>query len=336
MMRTRRIGIALVAGALLLSTACGGAEGGGLSDAHQQGGSGSGAGTGNLTPVKMVETPGGPISFISYGIQQDCFADEGIDLTVEPNAGGGTSVVPQVLSGEFDVAGLDLVSALTTMSRGLPIKMIAAGSSTSTKPAGDFAGLLVKPNSPIKGPEDLAGTSIAVNALRNINEIAIRDALDEEGIPRSKVKLVEMPFPEILAAVQRGDVDAGLEIEPFVTIGQAQGLKVIHRPWVGVKPDLQIGTMVMTEEKINEDPKLVDSFAAAVKCTADTIRQDPDAFRKALPKLIPEMTPEVANQMNLIQWKGKSDLESIELTGERLLKYGLIDKPVDYNAVTLH
>jgi NitT/TauT family transport system substrate-binding protein len=332
MMRTRRVWSALVAGVLLLSTACGGAEGGGLSDASQQGGGGGG----DLTPVKMVETPGGPLSFISYGIQQDCFADEGIDLTVEPSAGGGTSVVPQVLSGEFDVTGLDLVSALTTMSKGLPLKMVAAGSSTSTRPEGDFSGLLVKPDSPIKGPEDLGGASIAVNALRNINEIAIRDMLEEEGIPRSKVKLVEMPFPEILAAVQRGDVDAGLEIEPFVTIGEAQGLKVIHRPWVGVKPGLQIGTMVMTEEKISEDPKLVDSFAAAVKCTADTIRQDPEAFRTALPKLIPEMTPEVAQQMNLIQWKGKSDLDSIELTGERLLEYGLIEKPVDYDAVTLH
>ncbi|MGH8869714.1 MAG: ABC transporter substrate-binding protein [Actinomycetes bacterium] len=325
----------LTLAALVVTTACGtGSDSGGLSDAAESDTNAQGGK--KLTPLKMVETPGGPISFISYGISKDCFADEGIDLTVEPNAGGGTSVVPQVLSGEFDVAGLDLVSALTTMSRGLPLKMVAAGSSTSSEPAGDFSGLLVKPDSPIKGPEDLEGTTIGVNALRNINEIAIRDALEKEGIPRNKVKLVEMPFPEILAAVQRGDVDAGLEIEPFVTIGEAQGMRVVHRPWVGVKPDLQIGTMVMTEEKIAEDPKLVDSFAAAVECTADAVAEDPDAFRTALPKLVPELKAPIAQQMNLIQWQGESDLGSIELTGERLLKYGLIEKRVDYDAVTLH
>ena len=319
---------------LMLSSACGGSEGGGLSDAPA-GGNDKGGGNGELTKLVMAETPGGPLSFISYGVQQGHFEDEGIDLKVQPNPGGGTSSVPALLQGEYDVMGLDLVSALTSISRGLPIKMVTAGSATSDEPEGDFAGVLVKADSPIQGPEDFKGIKMGVNALGNVNELAIRRTLEDQGMPEDAISPVELPFPEILAAIGRGDVDAGILIEPFVTIGKKQGLRVVHRPWVGIKPGLQIGTMVMTEDKIKENPDVVDAFARAVKATADDIRDNPDAFRKALPDLI-DLDPALAQEINLIQWRGESDPDSIQLTGELMKKYGLIDEEPDYKEATLH
>jgi NitT/TauT family transport system substrate-binding protein len=324
----------VAAAALMVSAACGGSEGGGLSDAPA-GGNDQGGSNGGLTTLNMAETPGGPLSFITYGIKQGHFKDEGIDLKVKPNPGGGTSSVPALLQGQYDVMGLDLVSAITSISRGLPIKMVAAGSATSDDAKGDFAGVLVKKDSPIKGPEDFKSIKMGVNALGNINELAIRNVLEAQGMPKDAIKPVELPFPEILAAIGRGDVDAGILIEPFVTIGEKQGMRVVQRPWVGIKPGLQIGTMIMTEKEINKDPKVVDAFARAVKATADDIKANPDAFRKALPDLI-DLDPTLAQKINLIQWRGESDRESIQLTGELMKKYGLIDKEPDYNAAVIH
>jgi NitT/TauT family transport system substrate-binding protein len=324
----------VAAAALMVSAACGGSEGGGLSDAPA-GGNDQGGSNGGLTTLNMAETPGGPLSFITYGIKQGHFKDEGIDLKVKPNPGGGTSSVPALLQGQYDVMGLDLVSAITSISRGLPIKMVAAGSATSDDAKGDFAGVLVKKDSPIKGPEDFKSIKMGVNALGNINELAIRNVLEAQGMPKDAIKPVELPFPEILAAIGRGDVDAGILIEPFVTIGEKQGMRVVQRPWVGIKPGLQIGTMIMTEKEINKDPKVVDAFARAVKATADDIKANPDAFRKALPDLI-DLDPALAQKINLIQWRGESDRESIQLTGELMKKYGLIDKEPDYNAAVIH
>jgi NitT/TauT family transport system substrate-binding protein len=324
----------VAAAALMVSAACGGSEGGGLSDAPA-GGNDQGGSNGGLTTLNMAETPGGPLSFITYGIKQGHFKDEGIDLKVKPNPGGGTSSVPALLQGQYDVMGLDLVSAITSISRGLPIKMVAAGSATSDDAKGDFAGVLVKKDSPIKGPEDFKSIKMGVNALGNINELAIRNVLEARGMPKDAIKPVELPFPEILAAIGRGDVDAGILIEPFVTIGEKQGMRVVQRPWVGIKRGLQIGTMIMTEKEINKDPKVVDAFARAVKATADDIKANPDAFRKALPDLI-DLDPALAQKINLIQWRGESDRESIQLTGELMKKYGLIDKEPDYNAAVIH
>lgn len=327
---------ALTAAVLMLSTACGGSEGGGLSDAPDAGsGEGGGSENGELTTLVMAETPGGPLSFVSYGVQQGHFEAEGIDLQVQPNPGGGTSSVPALLQGEYDVMGLDLVSAITSIQAGLPLKMVTSGSATSDDAEGDFAAVLVRADSPIQGPEDLEGVRMGVNALGNVNELAINAILEDQGFAQDAISPVELPFPEILAAIGRGDIDAGIEIEPFVTIGVKQGLRIVHRPWVGIKPGLQIGTMIMTEEKINENPDVVEAFARAVKATADDIREDPDAFRKALPELV-DLDPALATEINLIQWRGESDMESIQLTGELMVKYGLIDEEIDYEDAVLN
>ncbi len=320
-------GSALVAGLLVLTAACGGSDGG-----SAEGSGSSGEGASGTTTLTMAETPGAPFGFVSYGVQRGHFEDEGIDLQVTANPGGGTATVPALLQGDFDVMGLDLVSALTTIGAGLPLRMVSAGSATSDEAEGDFSAVLVKADSPIQGPADFDGVRMGVNALLNVNELYIQSTLEEEGKPESAISPVELPFPDILAAISRGDVDAGIVIEPFATIGQSQGLRVVDRPWHAIKPGLQIGTMVMTEQQVAEDPDVAERFARAVQATADDVREDPASFRAALPKLI-ELDAALAEKVNLIQWRGASDRESIELTGELMTKYGLIDADIDYDEI---
>jgi NitT/TauT family transport system substrate-binding protein len=324
----KSVGSVLVAGLLMLTAACGGSD-----DGAAAGAAGSASGSaGGMTTLKMAETPGAPVGFVSYGVQRGHFEDEGIDLQVTPNPGGGTATVPALLQGDFDVMGLDLVSALTTIGAGLPLRMVSAGSATSEDAEGDFSAVLVKADSPIQGPEDLDGVKLGVNALLNVNELYIQSTLEEQGKPASAISPIELPFPDILAAIGRGDVDAGIVIEPFATIGQSQGLRVVDRPWHAVEPGAQIGTMVMTEQKVNEDPDVAERFARAVQATADDVRDDPASFRKALPELI-DLDPALAEKINLIQWRGASDKDSIENTGNLMTKYGLLDKEIDYDEI---
>jgi len=230
--------------------------------------------------------------------------------------------------------GLDLVSALTTIGAGLPLRMVSAGSATSDEAEGDFSAVLVKADSPIQGPADFDGVRMGVNALLNVNELYIQSTLEEQGKPASAISPIELPFPDILAAITRGDVDAGIVIEPFATIGQNQGLRVVERPWHAIEPGLQIGTMVMTDETIAANPEVVEAFARAVQATAEDVQADPAAFRAALPELT-ELDPALAESINLIQWRGRNDRESIELTGELMTRYGLLDAESDYDEVIL-
>ncbi len=300
---------------------------GDLSGGSGSGGSGA-AGKDGLRKVRASDTAGMPSAFLKYGVQRGFFRAQGLDLEVQTSA-GGAAVIPALINGGLDVAGSNVVSAVTAMNRGLPLAMVGSGTSTSTDPGQDFSGILVPADSPIRSARDLAGKRIAVNTLRNINEIVIDASTRKVGGSLSSAKLVEMGFPDMGPAVERGDVDAALMIEPFLSAGKAAGMREIARPYTDTRPGLQIGTYLMAMKKAREDPELVTAFQAGVRRTAEEIERDPAAFRAALPK-IAGFSPKVASGIHLPSWKGTTDRASIQLIAGSMRRLGLTDKPFDY------
>ncbi|GAA3879046.1 ABC transporter substrate-binding protein [Streptomyces sedi] len=311
-----------LAGLMVLTTAACTDYGGDLSGANIAGG-------GDGDTLVVSETAGVPSSFLAYGVRQGYFADEGVDLQVSPSS-GGASVIPALLSGDIDVAGSNVVSALIAMGRRMPIQMVAAGTSTDETEERDFAQLVVPEDSPITSPDDLDGTRIAVNSLQNINDVVVNSVLGEAGLTNDDVRFVEMPLPDMPAAIGRGDVDAGVLIEPFATIGTSQGLRPLAGPYVHTRPGLQIGTYLMTSERVAENPELVAAFRAGVERTAESIAEDPDSFREALPE-ISELAPELAERMNLPVWRGSTNRESVETIHGVMREIGLTEADLDYD-----
>lgn len=330
MMRRAWVSIALAAALTIAAAACSG-SGGDLS-AGGQGSSGGGQQSG-LRKITVQDTAGMPANFVAYGIQRGFFKAEGLDVDFQPSQGGAT-VIPALLNGQVDVGGSNVVSVMIAQSKGLPIQMIAAGTSTSDDPAEDFSRILVPKDSPIKDWAGLAGKRIAVNTLKNINDVVIKGGMEKQGIDDSRVQFVEMGFPDMAPAIARGQVDAGLLIEPFATQGIAKGLREVARPYSTLRPGLQIGTYVMTRDKITKDPELVKSFRAGVQRTADAIAADPAAFRAALPK-IGKFDPNLAGKVHLNQWKVKTDRASIELIAGVMKKIGLLQGDIDYSSAVL-
>jgi NitT/TauT family transport system substrate-binding protein len=314
-----RIGAALTA-TVLLAAGCGGD---GPEEPEEE----------PLTEVSVADTIGAPLYFLSYGEQQGHFEDVGLELDVTSSTGGAT-VIPQVVGGTLDVAGSNVVSVLIGVEEGLPLRMVAGGTSTSEDPEQDFSGLVVPAGSPVSGIADLAGQRIAVNSLRNINDIALGSMLEEAGLSYDGVQFVEVPFPDMAAAVEGGDVAAAALIEPFLTIAEHQGMRIIGRPYTDLKPGLQIGTYVMTEEFAAANPDVVEAFQEGVQATADSIREDPEAFRAALPEL-GDVSPELADQVRINTWRGATDRESLELIQELMVRYRLLRAPVDLDEIVL-
>jgi NitT/TauT family transport system substrate-binding protein len=293
------------------------------------GGSGPEQGADGLTKVRVAETAGAPLNFLTYGDEQGFFTQNGIDLEISSSSGGAT-VIPQLVSGDLDVAGSNIVSGIIAIGQGLPIQMVAAGTSTSEDPAQDFSALMVAQGSPATGIADLAGQRIAVNSLRNINDIVLGNQLQQAGLTYDAVQFVEIPFPEMAASVERGDVAAAMVIEPFITVAEDHGLRIIGRPYTDLRPGLQIGTYLMNRELVASRPELVQGFQRAVKATADSISADPAAFRAALSR-ISETDPALAERVRINLWRGTTDRPSLELVMGLMVDYGLLEAPVDLN-----
>lgn len=306
----RRIGALLAAG-VLAAAGCGDDDGGG-------------ADRGPVT-LKVAETAGVPSAFLQYGVSRGSFRREGLELEIQPGQ-GGAAAIGGLVGGDVQVAGSNVVSVLIAGTKGVPLRMIAPGTFASPQREEDFAAVMVARDSPIRSLRDLEGKTVAINTLDNINELTLRKILGDAGVDASKIKLTEVPFPDMQSALERGRVDVINPIEPFVTRAQAGGERVIGSPYWGTRPGMQIGAYVMTAQYLEEHAETAQRFRRAAGATARAIADDPAAFRRFLArrKAVPApLAPKVA----LPVWQERVDRAAIDLVASLMRRYGLVDKP---------
>jgi NitT/TauT family transport system substrate-binding protein len=288
------------------------------------------AGSGELVTINVGDVEGSPAAFLTFGVQKGFFTAHGLDVKVVPQQ-GGAAIVPGLVSGNLQIGGSNVVSILLARGRNLPVKIIAPGTSVGTDPATDFSAVVVAGNSPIQSGRDLAGKTIGVNTLKNVNDVVIKSYLEAQGADASTVKFSEMPFPAMLAAVRQGRVDAALVIEPFATTAQNQGARVLFRPYVEAKPNLAIGTYSATQQYIQQNPDTVKAFQQGLADTAKYVGEHPDEFRSAL-TTIAKVAPDLAAKVNLPVWRSQMDRESLEFFADRMVRYGLVTTKPDVDA----
>jgi NitT/TauT family transport system substrate-binding protein len=291
--------------------------------------SGGDAGQG-LTAIKVGDVDGSPSAFLTFGVQKGFFTAHGLDVEVVPQQ-GGAAIVPGLVSGDLQIGGSNVVSIFLARGRNLPVKIIAPGTSVGDDPAKDFAAVVVAGDSPIRTGRDLAGKTIGVNTLQNVNDVVIKSYLEAQGADVNSVRLTEMPFPTMLPAINQHRVDAALVIEPFATIAQNQGARVLFRPYVEAKPNLAIGTYSATEQYIRENPQVVKSFREGLAETAAYVAEHPDEFRTAL-TTIAKVAPDLASKVNLPVWRSEMDTASLEFFADRMVRYGLVTAKPDVAA----
>lgn len=283
-----------------------------------------------VATVEVGDIQGTPASFLLFGKRKGIFADHDLKLEVKKQQ-GGAAIIPGLVSGELDIGGSNIVSVLLGRSKGLPIQIISAGTSVGKDAAHDFSGLIVAKDSTIESADDLAGKTIAVNTLKNVNDVVIKSALEKRGVDVSGLHFVEMGFPDMLAAVEKHQVDAAAEIEPFVTVAKSQGARVVLHPYVGAQPGLEIGTYTTSKKFIAEHGEVVKRFQQAATATAKYISAHPDEYRKALPQTA-GLKKNLAGKVTLPVWTGKVDMDSLEFFADNMVKYGLVDKTPDTRA----
>jgi NitT/TauT family transport system substrate-binding protein len=309
--RTRALAPFLVAAMLAILAGCGGDD---------EGTEDTPAGQGERTAVTVQDVAGIPSEFLTAGVKQGFFEKRGLDVTVK-TAAGGAAIIPAVVSGDAQIGGSNVVSVLIAAEKGLPIQMVAAGTFGPETEEDDWSAVLVKEGS-IRSPKDLEGKTMAVNTLENVATETATAALENVGADASKVKFTEVDFPDMLGALDAGRVDSIFEIEPFVTAGLGQGLRRVLAPYYRTKPDLQIGSYVVSKEYLGGHEEVAKAFRAGVDDTAAWVRDNPDEFRKVLASV----GVKGAEDIKLPNWKGAIDRESLETHMKLMQEQGLIEE----------
>lgn len=320
-MRSQRMTIALM-GAILGLAACGGG-GEAASSAPAAGGDDC------SVPAEATAITVGTITAIdvaAFQVAQDegYFEDEGLQVTGQPFATGAAATAA-VLSGDVQVGWGAVNSSLAGLSQGVPIVALAPGSYSNVD-ENDSGGIVVAGDSDIRSIEDLAGKTVAIIAQKSLADLQARAALADSGVDLSTVDFVEIGFADIGPAIAAGRIDAGLTQEPFVTILESQGYRVVGRP-VSILFDeaTQMTEWITSERYAEEEPCVVERYQRAIGAANKYTAEHPDAAREAIRTLIPAVPAPIVDQLTLPTWRADSDRGSYEAVLELMREHGGYD-----------
>jgi NitT/TauT family transport system substrate-binding protein len=123
---------------------------------------------------------------------------------------------------------------------------------------------MVLQDSPIAPGKSMNGKTIAINGLKDLQEIEARGYVDRFGGDSSTIKFVEVPFPAMGGALQEKRVDIIFPTEPFSTAGTNVG-KVIGDAFDGVGPRFMLLGWFASESWLATHADVAAKFVSAMR-----------------------------------------------------------------------
>jgi NitT/TauT family transport system substrate-binding protein len=310
--------------ALLVVSGCSGDDGG-----SEAGGGGEG-GTGTQT-VALGVIPIIDVAPVYLGQEQGFFEEQGIELEISTGQ-GGAAIVPGVASGSIDIGFGNNFSLVVAASAGLPLRVIVSAVDSTRDPERDpFT--IVTADPAITRPADLAGKRVATNTVNAIGDSVVSASVRADGGDPATIDFVELPFPDMAAALQAGDVDAAWLVEPFVTLAEQQGVRVLTTPLNDFTDvQIEISTYFTSAQFASENADVVEGFTTAMEQSLTYAQENPDAVRAILPTYL-DISPELAEQVRLPEWNTEVSEETFEVFTDLAETQGLLDGQVDLDSL---
>jgi NitT/TauT family transport system substrate-binding protein len=245
----------------------------------------------------------------------------------------GPAILSGVVSGSIDIGMTATTPIAIARGQGQPIKVIG---STDFELASEPRNWIVATEaSGIKSPADLKGKTIAVVGPYTAADLTVRDFLMANGLTRDDVNYVAMPFPQMQAAMESGNVDAAMVGDPFYTaIMHSTKMKAVEIA-SGMVADLDkikqfpLGAWFASDAWISQHTDTAAAFLRAIMASNRELagdRSKVDAILVAdfgMPAEVAAKTPFPINTESLT-----AEPPDYQVLIDALARTKLIDKPV--------
>ena len=220
---------------------------------------------------------------LDLGVQKGFFSQRGIEINKKVLQ-SGNDVVLSLANGDGDIGYLGYVPAMIGRVQGIKFQMISASEVEGTSVDDNWQNIMVKGNSSIRTPQDLAGKTIAVNALKGVGEVMIKAALKKVGVDPNSPKLLALGFGAMRSALNNGQIDAFWAPEPFVSQGlNIDGDRIVMAPGPVLGKFWPIGGYGALDSWVAKNPQLAKSFHEAINESLAYAQAHPDEIRALLP-----------------------------------------------------
>jgi NitT/TauT family transport system substrate-binding protein len=216
------------------------------------------------TKIRIAGVLSDPLGEPFFAGEAGAFRRAGFDIDVT-NLQNAGAVVAAVGGGSLEMGIGDLVSGVRALEAGVPI-LLLAGSGMYVSSDGSVI-LAAAKDSPIRGPRDLVGKTVAVPTLVGLTTVSLYAWLGQNGVDRATVKFVEVPQPAIAAGIQRGTIDAGILGEPFITPNR-NDVRDIGHPYDAIAKEFPISVWYGSKAWIDADRERARRVVAAIYETA--------------------------------------------------------------------
>ncbi|MBL5972239.1 MAG: ABC transporter substrate-binding protein [Candidatus Leucobacter sulfamidivorax] len=257
---------------------------------------------------------------IYLGVEKGFFEEEGLTLNIDAALTGQTQ---GVVAGTYDFAMANTAATIVAASQGIPIRYVAPGGAEQESADTAMAAVIVAGDSPIEGAKDLEGKRVAVNQLGSIASVTIDELVRQAGGDPSTIQYSELGFPNMGAALDAGEVDAAWVVEPFRSINELAGKKVVMHNLYEVKPGLLFSTYFTTEAYAQQNPEIVERFVRAVIKSNEYADANPEEARAILSSYL-TIDPAIQASLRQLRWPSEIDRDSIQLLIDLLEGAGTI------------
>ena len=151
-------------------------------------------------------------------IEKGFFSDEGLDVEVAGIFNAGAEEMSAFASKSLDVGYLGMAPSVTGVAnRAASVKAGALANA-------EGSAIVVKAGSPARTLADLAGKTIAIPGYASVQDFLIRRALEAAGLAPAAVTIIVIKPPEMLAALETGQIEAFIAWEPHATKAVTKGI----------------------------------------------------------------------------------------------------------------
>jgi NitT/TauT family transport system substrate-binding protein len=259
---------------------------------------------------------------VQYAQALGLFKKYGVDVDVQI-VSSGEAAAAAIVGGTADIGAANVVSLVLSHEKGVGFTFIAPGAEyTGRAPTN---ALIVAKNSPLRGPSDLAGKTIGVIALGDVNTIAVRAWLERNGTDAKTVKFLELPNPQMSAAVERGAIDAAIISSPSLAPAMQTG-RVLGLPYSAIADRFAINAWYAKKDWVATHRDTVARFTRAVteaQLWANKNHADSAKILVADAKLDPDLVA----TMTRATFAPKLDDALIQPLIDLMAKYGRIPAP---------
>lgn len=327
----RTLAVLVAALMLVVVAGCGSDD-----DSSTSASTGSAAGTSTssakeLTTINVGSIPVANQAPLFLGVKKGFFAEQGLELNISSSLSGAPQNVPRLLKGDLQVVSTAWMSLLLAKAQNLPVVAIAPGDNAGETPDEDYCHVITTKEGGVTSVKQLEGKAVAVNTVKNVGELSIDAVVAKAGGDPTSVKYVQLPWPEMGAALRAGRIAAGWVCEPFLTqLRQEEGDQITDLgPSQNVAvPKFPVSVYITSDTYLKSDPDVIKRFQTAVAKSNAYAQEHQDEARAIIPTYT-DITPGVVAEMTLPIWNTEYDTAAIQGVADRAAEFKLVPEKVD-------